>query len=114
MSNTNGRSNLTSASIPNFPEFTSDLRSKVSAELIEFSQIDLLNSELTVIANLYSSFAYANHQLLAIENDPLMCPQEKEQRKKMCMTFCQNIGSIDKYRKFHLSPTLFLLIAGNR
>lgn len=35
-------------------------------------------------------------QLLSIENDPTIGPLEKEQRKRMCMTF---IGSM-KYRKF--------------
>lgn len=37
-------------------------------------------------------------QLLAIENDPLICPQEKEQRKRMCLTFnVQGLGSLDKF-----------------
>lgn len=37
---------------------------------------------------------------MAIENDPLLCPQEKEQRKRMCLTFSmQNIGSLDKFCK---------------
>lgn len=38
---------------------------------------------------------------MAIENDPLICPQEKEQRKRMCLTFSmQNIGSLDKFSKY--------------
>lgn len=46
----------------------------------------------------FSSFFF---QLLAIDNDPLMCPMEKEQRKRMCLTFSlQNIGSMDKFCKF--------------
>lgn len=40
-------------------------------------------------------------QLQAIDNDPMMGPLEKEQRKRMCLTFSlqQNMSSLDKYRK---------------
>lgn len=54
----------------------------------------------TVKLTLYL-FACAPFQLLAIENDPLLNPLEKEQRKRMCLTFSlQNIGSLDKYCKY--------------
>lgn len=44
--------------------------------------------------------------MLSIENDPTIGPLEKEQRKRMCMTF---IGSMGKYCKF-----IDILIVQNR
>lgn len=38
---------------------------------------------------------------MAIENDPLLGPLEKDQRKRMCLTFSlQNMGALDKYCKY--------------
>lgn len=60
--------------------------------------------------NLKMSF-YKSFQLLAIDNDPLMCPMEKEQRKRLCLTFSlQNIGSLDKFRKYYPFFTMNLII----
>lgn len=57
----------------------------------------------TAIAQ-FSDFAPdLNKQLQAIENDPMMGALEKEQRKRMCITFSlqQNMSPLDKYRKLN-------------
>lgn len=50
----------------------------------------------------FSDFAPdLSKQLQAIDNDPMMGALEKEQRKRMCLTFSlqQNMSPLDKYRK---------------
>lgn len=70
------------------------------------------NSGVSTAIAQFSDFAPdLSKQLQAIDNDPMMGALEKEQRKRMCLTFSlqQNMSPLDKYRKLnqHYNAAIF-------
>lgn len=83
---------VSNSTISSFHDFTPELRKQV---ILIFFQTSHAIDIYTIFWFWFLIFT----KLLAIENDPLICPQEKEQRKRMCLTFMQGLGSLDKFCK---------------